>query len=150
MISKATPPYRGVKLWIFPSIFVPMLTNIFLVNILVIWDDWCDSFGSLSVSDRKKSGVKKKSSKNFPFLCFFWKMTKFCLTLKLSKFVFFSIETHKQVHKIFLNTIQIIVGWKKHIRILFWYFYSTCGKKIIFWEKLKFFSQGIYCCFWKK
>ena len=97
----------------------------------------------------KKGWVKKKSSKNFAFFVFFWKMTKFWPTLKLSKFVFFFNETRKLVHNILLNTFQIILGWNKHIQILLWYFYSTCGKTIIFWEKLKFFPQGIYC-FWKK
>ena len=42
------------------------------------------------------------------------------------------------------------MGWNVHIWILFLYFYGTCGKTFFFQEKLKFFSQGIYCCFWEK
>ena len=116
----------------------------FLANILIIWDGRCNFFGSLSLSGRKKGGVKKKSSKNFPFCVFFLKNNQTLTNTKIFKIRFFFIETHKQVHNIHLNTFQIILGWNKHIPILFWYFYSTCGKKNYFLRKIEiFFSNDL-------
>ena len=138
---------RGSKLWIVFVNFCSNVTKNFLVNISVIWDRRFDFFGSLSVSGRKKGGVKKKSSENSPFFVSFLKYDQILTNTKTFKTRFFFIETHKQVHNILLNTFQIILGWNKHIRILFWYFYSTCGKKLFFEKNWIFFSQGIYCCF---
>ena len=109
----------------------------------------------------KKRGGQKKVAKIRLFLCFFWKMTKFWLTLKLSKFVFFFFtELHKQVHNILFNTFQIISGQNNYSRIRFWYFYSTCGKKFFFEKNWNFFLKGftvvfdknnffIFLFFWK-
>ena len=138
-------------MWIFFVNFCPNITKNFLVNILVIWDGRCDFFFcSLPVSGRKKGWGQKKSSENSPFFVFFLKNDQILTNTKTFKIRFFFHWNAQQVHNIVLNTFQILLGWNKHIRILFWHFYSTCGKKILFWEKLKFFSQGIYCCFWKK
>ena len=82
----------------------------FLVNILVIWDDLCDFFGSLSVSGRKKGGVKKKSSENSPFFVFVLKNDQILTDTKTFKIRFIFTETHKQVHNILINTFQTILG----------------------------------------
>jgi hypothetical protein len=71
------PPYRAyrggdVTFLISPTNSDQNVMKIFLDNILVIWDGRCDFFGSLSVSDREKGGVKKKSSENSRFCVFFF------------------------------------------------------------------------------
>ena len=138
-------------MWIFSVNFCSNVTKIFLVNILVIWDGRCDFFGSLSVSGQKKSGVKKKSSENSPFFVFFLKNDQILTNTKTFKIrFFFFTETHKQVHNILLNTFQIVLGWNKHIRILFWYFYSTCGKKNYFLRKIEIFFSRDLLFFLKK
>jgi hypothetical protein len=63
--------------------------KIFLANILVIWDGRCDFFGSLSVSGRKKGGVKKKSSKNLRFFVFFFENDQILTNTKTFKIRFF-------------------------------------------------------------
>ena len=102
---------------------------------------------------KKRVASKTKVAKISLFVCFFLKNDQILTNTKIFKIcIFFFIETHKQVHNILLNTFQI--------RILFWYFYSTCGKTIIFWEKLKFFLNWftvvfdknnffIFLLFWK-
>ena len=83
----------------------------FLANIFVIWDGRCDFFGSLSVSGRKKGGVKKKSSKNLRFFVFFLKNDQILTNTKTFKihFVFFN-ETRKLVHNTLANTFQKLLG----------------------------------------
>ena len=124
--------------------------KIFLGNILGISDGRCDFFGVCLFSGRKKGGVKKKVPKNCVFLCFFQKMTIFWPTSKFLNFVIFVNEALKQDSNTLLKRILRILGWIMLIRILFLYFYGTCGKIFFFQENLKFFSQGIYCCFCKK
>ena len=85
--------------------------KIFLANILVIWDGRCDFFGSLSVSGRKKGGVKKKSSENSGFFVFFLKNDQILTNTKTFKIRFFFFnETRKLVHNILVNTFQKILG----------------------------------------
>ena len=63
--------------------------KMFLVNILVIWNGRCDFFGSLSVSGRKKGGVKKKSSENSPFFMFFLQNDQILTNTKTFRIRFF-------------------------------------------------------------
>jgi hypothetical protein len=84
--------------------FCPNVTKIFLVNILVIWDDPCDFCGSLCVFGRKKVGSKQKSSENSRFFVFFLKNDQILTNTKTFKIRFYFIETQKQVHNILLNT----------------------------------------------
>jgi hypothetical protein len=61
----------GLTFWISGTNSDQNVIKQFLANILVIWDGPCNLFGSLSVSGRKKGGVKKKLEKICVFLCFF-------------------------------------------------------------------------------
>ena len=61
----------------------------FLANILVIWDGRCDFFGSLSVSGRKKGGVKKKSGENSSVFLFFLKNDQILTNTKTFKICVF-------------------------------------------------------------
>ena len=110
---------------------------------------------------KKRVGSKKKVAKIRLFLCFFWKMTKFWLTLKLTKFVFFFFtETHKQVHNIFLNTFQIILGEISIPGYYFGIFTALVEKKLFFEKNWNFFLKRftvvfdknnffIFLLFWK-
>ena len=80
---------------------------------------------------------------------FFLKNDQILTDTKTFKIRFFFTETHKQVQNILLNTFQIILGWNKHIRILFWYFYSTCGKKLFLRKIEIFFSRDLLLFFIK-
>ena len=142
--------------------------KIFLVNILVIWDGRCDFFGSLSVSGRKKGGVKKKSRENLPFFVFFLKNDQILTNTKTFKIRFFfhrNVQTsphHPFEHNsnnfgvkyayldIILEFLQHL--WKKNqflrkIEIFFSRDLLLFLKKIIF---LFFCFFGKICHFMKK
>ena len=94
-----------------------------------MWDDLCNFFGSLSVSGRKKGGVKTKSNKNSRFLCVFWKIAKFWPTLKPSKFVFFyhrNAQTNPQ-HSFqqISNTFGVKIPYPDNILVFLQHLWKT-------------------------
>ena len=104
MLISKTPPIGpiggwGLTFWISATNSDQNVMKFFLANILVIWDGRCDFFGSLSVSGRKKGGVKKKSRENLPFFVFFLKNDQILTNTKTFKIRFFfhrNVQTSPQ------------------------------------------------------
>ena len=69
--------------------------------ILVISGGRQNFFASLSVSERKKRGSKKKTSEK---TCFLTKMTQIWPIVKFLHFVFFSHKTEKQLSQTLLKS----------------------------------------------
>ena len=99
----------------------------------------------------KREAQKKKVTKIRLFLCFFWKMTKFWLTLKLSKFVAFfhrNAQTSPQ-HSFKHISNNFGLKWAYPDTILV--FLQHLWKKKLFFEKnWNFFLKGYTVVFEKK